>query len=319
MPRLSTSTLSPVASDRLGELLELVLERNPFQRARLEQLGLAGQPQPVRPAAARQAGARRGPGSPPPVRHQPAPIRSSATPSCGRPAAPQGRRCGCSTPRRTGRWWRGLFAHTLTVAGVRAGDRVALAFSFGPHVQFWAAYQGLQEVGAMALALGGMTSVQRLKTIAETEATAVWCTPTYALRLLEVAVEQRLDHALESVRQVICTGEPGASLPAVRSRIEEGFGAALRGPRGPDRGRSVRLPVPGRARAARARGASSCARSSTTSCAPVATRASAVSSCITPLRRHRLPGAALPHRRRRGEHRRALPGGSRRTSGCPAG
>ena len=70
-----------------------------------------------------------------------------------------------------------------------------------------------------------MTSVQRLQTIAETDATAVWCTPTYALRLLEVAVEQRLDHALESVRQVICTGEPGASLPAVRSRIEDGFGA----------------------------------------------------------------------------------------------
>ena len=109
---------------------------------------------------------------------------------------------------------------------MRAGDRVGLAFSFGPHVQFWAAHQGLQEVGAMAVALGGMTSVQRLQTIAETEATAVWCTPTYALRLLEVAVEQRLDHALESVRQVICTGEPGASLPAVRSRIEEGFGAS---------------------------------------------------------------------------------------------
>jgi phenylacetate-CoA ligase len=28
------------------------------------------------------------------------------------------------------------------------------------------------------------------------------------------------------VRRVICTGEPGASLPAVRSRIEEGFGAS---------------------------------------------------------------------------------------------
>jgi phenylacetate-CoA ligase len=51
------------------------------------------------------------------------------------------------------------------------------------------------------------------------------CTPTYALRLIEVALEERLEGALESVRQVICTGEPGASLPAVRSRIEEGFGA----------------------------------------------------------------------------------------------
>ena len=41
-------------------------------------------------------------------------------------------------------WWRSLFASTLSVTGVRPGDRVALAFSFGPHVQFWAAMEGLQ-------------------------------------------------------------------------------------------------------------------------------------------------------------------------------
>ena len=111
-------------------------------------------------------------------------------------------------------WWRAPFAGTLSVAGVRPGDRVALAFSFGPHVQFWAAKDGLQEAGAMAVPLGGMSSAQRLRTIAEVEATAVMCTPTYALRLLEVAVEERLERALESVERVICTGEPGASLPA---------------------------------------------------------------------------------------------------------
>lgn len=122
-------------------------------------------------------------------------------------------------------WWRRLFAHTLTVAGVGTDDRVGLAFSFGPHVQFWASQEGLQEVGAMAVLLGGMTSAQRLQTLAEIEATAVWCTPTYALRLLEVAVQERLEPALESVRLVLCTGEPGASLPGVRERIEEGFGA----------------------------------------------------------------------------------------------
>ena len=77
----------------------------------------------------------------------------------------------------------------------------------------------------MAIALGGMGSTQRLQTIDEVGATAIWCTPTYALRLLEVAVEQRLESALDSVERVLCTGEPGASLPAVRARIEEGFGA----------------------------------------------------------------------------------------------
>ena len=90
---------------------------------------------------------------------------------------------------------------------------MALAFSFGPHVQFWASKEGLQEIGATAIALGGMGSVQRLQTIAEVEATTLWCTPTYALRLLEVAVEQRLEPSLDSIERVICTGEPGASLP----------------------------------------------------------------------------------------------------------
>jgi phenylacetate-CoA ligase len=122
-------------------------------------------------------------------------------------------------------WWRRLLADVFSIAGVRPGDRVALAFSFGPHVQFWAAKEGLAEVGAIAVPLGGMSSAQRLRTIEDVGATAVMCTPTYALRLLEVAVEQRLEGALDTVRQVICTGEPGASLPAVRSRIEEGFAA----------------------------------------------------------------------------------------------
>jgi phenylacetate-CoA ligase len=123
------------------------------------------------------------------------------------------------------RWWRRGLARTFRAAGIGRGDRVALAFSFGPHVQFWAARDGLDEVGAMAVPLGGMTSAQRLGTMAAVEADALMCTPTYALRLAEVAVEEGLEWTLASVRLVVCTGESGASLPSVRSRIEEAFGA----------------------------------------------------------------------------------------------
>jgi phenylacetate-CoA ligase len=124
-------------------------------------------------------------------------------------------------------WWRACLARTFEQIGIGAADRVALAFSFGPHVQFWATKEGLQEVGAMAIVTGGMTSAQRLQTIADAEATALACTPTYALRLHEVAVEQDMESALDSIGAVVCTGEPGASLPAVRSRIEEAFGARV--------------------------------------------------------------------------------------------
>jgi phenylacetate-CoA ligase len=121
--------------------------------------------------------------------------------------------------------WRLGFARVLHAAGVTPGDRVALAFSFGPHVQFFAARAGLEEIGAIGVPLGGMTSLQRLLTIADVRATALMCTPSYALRLSEVAIEEDLEQALATVRRVICMGEPGGSLSSVRARIESAFGA----------------------------------------------------------------------------------------------
>ena len=209
---------------RRRELLELVLERNPFQRERAEALGVAGATElaDLPPLTKRELVEDQG-------RHPPFgtnltyPIAEYT--QLWQTSGTTGRPLRVLDTADDWAWWRRLFAHTLTVAGVGTHDRVGLAFSFGPHVQFWASQEGLQEVGAMAVLLGGMTSVQRLQTLGEIEATAVWCTPTYALRLLEVAVQERLEPALESVRLVLCTGEPGASLPGVRSRIEEGFGA----------------------------------------------------------------------------------------------
>lgn len=118
-------------------------------------------------------------------------------------------------------WWRACFARTLRRAGIDPSDRVALAFSFGPHVQFWAAYEGVQETGALGIPLGGMESLQRLETMRDYGATALICTPTYALHLAEVAYQRELEAALGPIRRVICTGEPGASLASTRARIEE--------------------------------------------------------------------------------------------------
>ena len=113
----------------------------------------------------------------------------------------------------------------LTACGIGAGDRVALAYSFGPYVQFWASYEGAQAAGALVIPLGGMDSVQRLETMREYGATALLCTPSYALHLAKVAADRGLGAALDGVERVVCTGEPGASMPAVRDRIEAAWGA----------------------------------------------------------------------------------------------
>ena len=224
---------------RADELLDLVLERNPFQRARLggdRPTSLAAVP----PLEKRELveDQRRNP-----------PFGTNLTFPLDRYTHVNQTSGTTGPPLRVldtaedWQWWAQCLATTYRAAGIGPGDRVALAFSFGPHVQFWDARDGLERVGAMAVTLGGMTSVQRLQTIAQVEATALVCTPSYALRLFEVAVEENLEGALASLEKVVCAGEPGASLPAVRG-ADRGRprGARLR-PCRPERDRAVRLPV----------------------------------------------------------------------------
>jgi len=122
-------------------------------------------------------------------------------------------------------WWRRCLGVVFAAAGVGPSDRVALAYSFGPYIQFWASYEGAQDAGAMVIALGGMDSLQRLNTIRDYGATTLLCTPTYAVHLARVAEQNDLCDALRPVQRVVCTGEPGASIPSVRRQIQLSWGA----------------------------------------------------------------------------------------------
>lgn len=122
-------------------------------------------------------------------------------------------------------WWADCWTTIYRAAGVSNEDVVFLAFSFGPFIGFWSAYEGAKRVGALVVPGGGQTSVQRLQTILATNTTALICTPTYALHLAEVARAEGIDIASSAVRVTIHAGEPGASIPNTRRRIEEAWGA----------------------------------------------------------------------------------------------
>ncbi len=122
-------------------------------------------------------------------------------------------------------WWLRCWAEVYRGAGVRAGDRVFVAFSFGPFIGFWTAFEAAQRMGLMALSGGGQSTGQRVRSIVEREATVLVCTPTYALRLAETALSSGIDLAASSIRITIHAGEPGAGIPATRARIQESFGA----------------------------------------------------------------------------------------------
>lgn len=124
-------------------------------------------------------------------------------------------------------WFKKCWGIIYSGAGVTASDRIFFPFSFGPFVGFWAAFEAATELGNFCLPAGGMTTSARLEHLLANEATVVCCTPTYALRMLEVAREQGVDLGASSVRVLIVAGEPGGSIPATRSRIEQGFGARV--------------------------------------------------------------------------------------------
>ena len=146
----------------------------------------------------------------------------------------------CQTSSTTGRplrwidtseswqWALDCWKSVFRAARVAAGDRVFFPFSFGPFLGFWAGFEAAWQMGLHAIPGGGMSSQMRLALLDGVGATVICCTPTYALRLAEVAAEHGRPSLVDGpVRVLIVAGEPGGSIPATRARIEQSWGARV--------------------------------------------------------------------------------------------
>jgi phenylacetate-CoA ligase len=147
----------------------------------------------------------------------------------------------CQTSSTTGRplrwidtnenwqWMLECWKAVYRGAHVGPGDRVFFPFSFGPFLGFWAGFEAGHQIGVHCIPGGGMSSQIRLAIIDALGATVVCCTPTYALRLAEIAAHEHPERPLaaSTVRLLIVAGEPGGSIPATRARIERSWGARV--------------------------------------------------------------------------------------------
>ena len=123
-------------------------------------------------------------------------------------------------------WWLRCWAKVLDACGVTGADRAFFAFSFAPFIGFWSAFDAVSRRGALTVPGGGADSSRRLRILLDTGCTVLFCTPTYALHLAETARREGIDLTASAVRCLVLAGEPGGSIPAVRRRIEEAWGAA---------------------------------------------------------------------------------------------
>lgn len=124
-------------------------------------------------------------------------------------------------------WWMEAWQYVLDSGDVTAADEVLMAFSFGPFVGFWSAFDAAVERGSLVMPTGAMNTEARLELVQTSAATVVFCTPSYALHMAQVAQQKSIDLVAATVEKIIVAGEPGGSVPEIRDRIESKWGAKV--------------------------------------------------------------------------------------------
>jgi phenylacetate-CoA ligase len=120
-------------------------------------------------------------------------------------------------------WMLANWARIYREAGVLPGQCIYFAFSFGPFLGFWTAFEAAAKYGALCIPGGGLSSAARLRAIAAHRPDVLCCTPTYALHLAEVAKQEGIT---AHVGRIIVAGEPGGSIASVRGRISAAWNGA---------------------------------------------------------------------------------------------
>jgi len=122
-------------------------------------------------------------------------------------------------------WIADCWAYGFHAMGVRPRDTVFIAFSYAQFIGFWGAHYANEKLGAMVIPSGSLPTETRVKLIVDNAATVVCATPTYVLRLAEVARQLGIDVAASKVEKIVLSGEPSGSVPAVRRQIEAAWNA----------------------------------------------------------------------------------------------
>jgi phenylacetate-CoA ligase len=114
--------------------------------------------------------------------------------------------------------------------GIRPHDTVLIASPLSLYWGSWGAYIGAERLGARVFPFGAGQVGQTLRTVfwmKQMGATVFYGTPSYALHLAESARAEGIDPSGLGLTRMFFSGEPGASVPSIRSKISAEFGAEV--------------------------------------------------------------------------------------------
>jgi len=126
-------------------------------------------------------------------------------------------------------WWSESWCYILYAQGYRDTDRVFIPFGYNIFVAFWAGHYAAEKLGCEVVPGGVLDTQARILKMQELRCTAFMATPTYVLGMANAA-RNRLGINLAKdlfIKKITCAGEPGASIPTTKRRMEEAWGAKV--------------------------------------------------------------------------------------------
>jgi phenylacetate-CoA ligase len=121
-------------------------------------------------------------------------------------------------------------ARVMWGMGIRPSDTVFIAAILSLYLGSWGALAGTERLGARAFPFGagapGMT-LRAASWLNDVKPTVFYGTPTYALHLADTALKEGLQPREFGLQRLFFSGEPGASIPSVRDKLVEAFGAEV--------------------------------------------------------------------------------------------
>ncbi len=125
-------------------------------------------------------------------------------------------------------WWSECWSYILWAQGYRPADRVFIPFGYNVFVAFWAGHYAAEKIGCEVVPGGVLDTQARILKIQELQATAMMATPTYVLGMADTARNKlNIDPSTLSINKITCAGEPGASIPATKKRMQDAWGARV--------------------------------------------------------------------------------------------
>lgn len=129
--------------------------------------------------------------------------------------------------------WRAIanaHARIMWGMGMRPGDLICIAAIFSLYVGSWGALAGAERLGAQTFPFGAGAAGMSLRCaqwLSLMKPAGFYGTPTYALHLAQTAIEAGMDPRDFGLKYLFFSGEPGASIPGIRDRIINCYGARV--------------------------------------------------------------------------------------------